>query len=236
MDIATALLFGRSVYTLRAGIDQHQKNRLFAGSFNIAQEGLAKRFRIAPWHNLYNTKAFQKACDEVHRFVEQYIMDLDLETVDGNEEKRYGFIKQIAKESCLETAENNKAKRRGPSEHDINESKKMRDIREQLLKVLLAGRDTTACCLSWTLYVSHRQRYLRRFPLSADYTLPMPSRLLVRHAGVMERLRKEISSVMGNESIPSREQIKRIRYLDYVIKESECQLEVCFILIEAAGL
>jgi hypothetical protein len=52
----------------------------------------------------------------------------------------------------------------------------------------------------------------------------------------MERLRKEISSVMGNESIPSREQIKRIRYLDYVIKESECQLEVCFILIEAAGL
>lgn len=47
MDIATALLFGRSVYTLRAGIDQYQHNKLFAESFNIAQEGLAKRFTLA---------------------------------------------------------------------------------------------------------------------------------------------------------------------------------------------
>ena len=27
------------------------------------------------------------------------------------------------------------------------------DLRDQLVNVLLAGRDTTACCLSWTLYV-----------------------------------------------------------------------------------
>lgn len=30
----------------------------------------------------------------------------------------------------------------------------MEELRDQLLNVLLAGRDTTACCLSWTLYVS----------------------------------------------------------------------------------
>ena len=45
LDTATALLFGRSVYSLRANTDQGVENRKFAESFNIAQEGLAKRFR-----------------------------------------------------------------------------------------------------------------------------------------------------------------------------------------------
>jgi cytochrome P450 len=128
LDTATALLFGRSVYSLRAGIDQHKENKLFAESFNIAQEGLAKRFRIAPWHFLYSPPAFRKACANVHRFVEKYIKDLDLENADRHEMKQDGFIKQIAEESTS-----------------------VKELRDQLLNVLLAGRDTTACCLSWTL-------------------------------------------------------------------------------------
>ncbi|KAJ6095743.1 hypothetical protein N7486_006489 [Penicillium sp. IBT 16267x] len=173
LDTATALLFGRSVYTLRAGIDQLKENKIFAESFNIAQEGLAKRFRIAPWQFLYNPPAFRKACANVHRFVEAYITDLNLENVESDEKKEYGFIKQIAEES-----------------------QDMKELRDQLLNVLLAGRDTTACCLSWTF------------------------RLLVRHPNVMARLRREIASVMESDYIPSREQIKRIPYLACVIKES----------------
>ena len=130
LDTATALLFGRSVYSLRAGIDQHKENKLFAESFNIAQEGLAKRFRIAPWHFLYNPPAFRKACANVHRFVERYIQDLDLENSERRVVKKEGFIRQIAEESAS-----------------------LEELRDQLLNVLLAGRDTTACCLSWTLYV-----------------------------------------------------------------------------------
>lgn len=127
LDTATALLFGRSVYSLRAGIDQHQENRLFAESFDVAQEGLAKRFRIAPWHFLYNPPAFRKACANVHRFVERYIKELDLEHAEPHDINKYGFIKQIAAESTS------------------------LELRDQLLNLLLAGRDTTACCLSWTL-------------------------------------------------------------------------------------
>lgn len=33
------------------------------------------------------------------------------------------------------------------------ESSSHKMLRDQLLNILLAGRDTTACCLSWTLYV-----------------------------------------------------------------------------------
>jgi len=130
LDTATALLFGKSVYSLKADTEQDASNKLFSESFNIAQEGLAKRFRIAPWHFLYNPPAFQKACANVHRFVEQYIDSLDLGENDSLDDKSYGFIKQVALESASK-----------------------QDLRDQLLNVLLAGRDTTACCLAWTLYV-----------------------------------------------------------------------------------
>lgn len=134
MDAATALLFGRSIYSLRANVDQDAENKKFAESFNIAQEGLAKRFRLAPFHFLYNPSRFQKACKDVHRFVTRYIRERQLvETSTSDETNSAGtswFIDQLAAESVSEI-----------------------DLRDQLLNVLLAGRDTTACCLSWTLLV-----------------------------------------------------------------------------------
>lgn len=130
LDTATALLFGKSVYSLKADTDQDANNKLFAESFNVAQEGLAKRFRIAPWQFLYNPPAFQEACANVHRFVERYIDNLNLVEDNSLDDKSAGFIKQTATESASK-----------------------QDLRDQLLNVLLAGRDTTACCLAWTLYV-----------------------------------------------------------------------------------
>ena len=130
LDTATALLFGRSVYSLRAGIDQAAENRDFSESFNIAQEGLAKRFRLAPFHFVYNPADFRRACRRVHRFVEQYIRDQGLmqpenPSRDGQKESASWFIEQVAKDSASEV-----------------------ELRDQLLNVLLAGRDTTGCCLS----------------------------------------------------------------------------------------
>jgi cytochrome P450 len=139
LDVATELLFGRSVYSLRAGVDQASENREFSESFNVAQEGLAKRFRIAPFHFLYSPPSFRRACRDVHRFVERYIRELGLMEKGrrvGDDAKKEGkgeptsswFIRQVAAESAS-----------------------VADLRDQLLNVLLAGRDTTACCLSWTL-------------------------------------------------------------------------------------
>jgi cytochrome P450 len=63
--------------------------------------------------------------------VEGYIKEMNLQQQNNvTTEELYGFINQVAQESA--TTE---------------------DLRDQLLNVLLAGRDTTACCLSWTLYV-----------------------------------------------------------------------------------
>ena len=130
LDTTTALLFEESVYSLRASIDQDVENRLFAESFNRAQEGLAKRFRIAPWHFLYSPPAFRKACKTVHGYVERYIESKNLNGDDtvSQEKESSSFIDQVA-----------------------TESESIEDLRDQLVNILLAGRDTTACCLSWTL-------------------------------------------------------------------------------------
>lgn len=127
LDTTTALLFGRSVNSLRADVDQAAENKLFGESFSIAQDGLAKRFRLAPLYFLYNPKRFRKACQNVHRFVEKYI-DERQQKLEHTSENASWFMHQVAQAS---------------------QNKK--DIRDQLLNVLLAGRDTTACCLTWTL-------------------------------------------------------------------------------------
>ncbi|EEP76094.1 hypothetical protein UREG_00942 [Uncinocarpus reesii 1704] len=173
LDVATHLLFGRSVYSLRAGIDQDSKNKVFAESFNVALKGLARRFRSAPFHFLYNPSKFRKACANVHHFVEQYIDELDIEETEAKDDSSYMFFRQVARESATKE-----------------------DLRDQLLNVLFAGRDTAACCLSWTL------------------------RLLIRHPYEMERLRAEVASVMRESSHPTRQQIRKMPFLACVIKES----------------
>lgn len=71
LDTTTALLLGKSIYSLGAGNTDDTENMAFAESFNVAQEGLAKRFRIAPWHFFYNPRDFRRACFTAHRFVEK---------------------------------------------------------------------------------------------------------------------------------------------------------------------
>ena len=129
LDTTTALLLGQSVYSLKGDQVVDSEIRAFAENFDIAQGGLAKRFRLAPWHFFYSPPRFRRACSAVHKFVDKIIEER------AAPRERHGmssdsFIDQLAKES---------------SSHVM--------LRDQLLNILLAGRDTTACCLSWTMLV-----------------------------------------------------------------------------------
>ena len=129
LDTTTALLLGRSVYSLRAGDLNDTGNKAFAEHFDIGQAGLAKRFRLAPWHFLYSPPHFRRSCSIVHQFVDDYILERGADDKRGNgQEPSESFVDQLAQES---------------GSHEM--------LRDQLLNILLAGRDTTACCLSWTL-------------------------------------------------------------------------------------
>ena len=69
-------------------------------------------------------------------------------------------------------------------------------LRSQIINILTAGRDTTACLLSWTFF------------------------LLTRHPQVLQKLRVEISELNGNTDL-TRTGLRNMKYLQNVIKESE---------------
>ncbi len=69
-------------------------------------------------------------------------------------------------------------------------------LRDQLVAVLLAGRDTTASTLSWTFYE------------------------LARHPEAFKKLRKEIIDTLGKDQAPSYDNLKNMKYLQYVMNET----------------
>ena len=64
------------------------------------------------------------------------------------------------------------------------------------MAVLLAGRDTTAATLSWTLYE------------------------LGRHPDVVRRLRREIEEHVGWNRTPTYDDLKSMKYLQYIMNET----------------
>lgn len=93
-----------------------------------------------------------------------------------------------------------------------------RVLRDQLLNVMLAGRDTTACCLTWALYVIVCLKIRSGLLINLSN-----SRLLAQHPDVLAKLRREISSIVGvgkDASLPDRNMLKRMKYLNLVLKES----------------
>ena len=69
-------------------------------------------------------------------------------------------------------------------------------IRDQIIAVLLAGRDTTAATLSWTFYE------------------------LAHHPGVYSKLRQEILSIVGTDRSPSYDDLKSMKYLSHTLNET----------------
>jgi cytochrome P450 len=128
LDTTTAFLFGESVYSLN--VADTAGETVFAQAFNTAQEYIAKRFRLQDLYWLIGGKGFSDSCRAVHKFADD-ILDRGLNlATDGDQERhsRYVFLDVVARDSRDRTA-----------------------LRHQMINVLVAGRDTTACLLSWML-------------------------------------------------------------------------------------
>lgn len=94
----------------------------------------------------------------------------------------------------------------------IDGSRNDAEIRDQLLNVLLAGRDTTACCLSWTLYsyVTTSQSRIDKILILINL-----NHSLVRHPDILEPLR-QIGSIILENCSPIRERLKKMPFLAVV--------------------
>lgn len=186
LDSATHFLFGESVGCMSpttTGVLEKSAVRNaqgFAEAFNTAQDYLAARSRAQSLYWVVNPKEFREANNRVHEVVDHYV-NLALETKRNPNRKpadgRYIFLEALAAES---------------------DNPKM--LRDNMMNILLAGRDTTASLLSSTFF------YLARYP------------------GVFARLRKEIVDAFGDSNTTppveiTQTKLKDIPYLRYVLNE-----------------
>jgi cytochrome P450 len=103
--------------------------RTFATAFDTAQRWVTNRFRLSDVYWLVDGNEFREACRDVHTFADQLI------NRNLSEKKSGSFLNAVA-----------------------NSTPNREAFRGQIVNLLTGGRDTTACLLSWTLYV-HRGTY-----------------------------------------------------------------------------
>jgi cytochrome P450 len=128
LDTTTALIFGQSVNSLT-----NEGRDAFSDDFSEAADITAYRGRLGDLYWAYTPARFGKACKAIKSYVDGYVQDAlgSLEKVGDSSQdhtQNFVFIKELQDEL-----------------HDPVL------VRDQLVNCLLAGRDTTACLMSWTL-------------------------------------------------------------------------------------
>lgn len=165
MDISTEFLFGKSVdtqtralhWTDSSNSTEAQVDMEFSNAMEFGMQYIAWRNRLGKLYWLANSREFRKACTTVKSFADNVVMKA-LNSGVKVDEKKFVFLEELAKET------------RDPIE-----------LRDQVLHLLLAGRDTTSSQLSWMVL------------------------LLARHPAEFDALRRTIVEVFGTVNAPKQE-------------------------------
>ncbi|KAI5919353.1 cytochrome P450 alkane hydroxylase [Camillea tinctor] len=173
LDVTTQFLFGKSVHSQRANLSDQPSE--FEVAFDLAQSISIKRLKFQKLYWLVGGAEFRRACNTIHQFTERIIID---KYIDDN---KVTNDKSSCKRSFLEAVAEDYPEKNA--------------LRGQATNVLVAGRDTTACLLSWTIF--H----------------------IIRHKRVLERLQSEIQALDELETPLSRSNLIKMKYLQNVIKE-----------------
>ncbi|KAI1634274.1 cytochrome P450 alkane hydroxylase [Biscogniauxia mediterranea] len=172
LDVTTQFLLGKSVYSQRTN-NSNRPNE-FETAFDLAQSISIKRLRFQKLYWLVGGTEFRRACNTVHQFIEEIIKDRTSNSTDTSDElsSKKSFLEAVAKEYPEQGA-----------------------LGGQVTNVLVAGRDSTACLLSWTVF--H----------------------IIQHGRVLKRLKSEIGALVESEAQLSRGDLLKMEYLQNVIKE-----------------
>ncbi|KZL82686.1 cytochrome p450 [Colletotrichum incanum] len=181
LDSATELFLGQSTFTLEARLrdDASHLGTAFNHAFERMLTILGTRMRLRSLYWLYGTKELQSCVKILHAFVDDAIAASDRARAQGSSLARYDFL-DVLRERCA-----------GGDE----------EVREQVLGLLAAGRDTTASLMGWTWYC------------------------LLRNPRVFSKLRSEILSTFGTDSPDpsstiSFASLKQCTYLQHVLSET----------------
>jgi cytochrome P450 len=152
LDSATEFLIGKSVDCQLA--PEGSKAKEIAEAFDFAEGQMSARLRLGKLAIFHQSAKFMVSCRVIHEFFDAFIheaiQDGGRETEKNNQGGRYVFVKELMK-------------------HNANP----KQLRDEALNVLIAGRDTTAGLLTNLFHA------------------------LARHPRVWEKLQQEISTLEG---------------------------------------
>ncbi|PFH61903.1 hypothetical protein XA68_15919 [Ophiocordyceps unilateralis] len=170
LDVTTEFLLGADVKSLTS------TNQEFATAFDEVQRIhtiWSRAFELRHLIIYPRYRAHLRALDDfVNKFIDQALRMTPAE-LDAAGDKSYTFLHELARTT------------RDP-----------KVIRDQIINVILAGRDTTAGTLSWTIYE------------------------LSRNPAMVARLRAEILETVGADSPPTYEHLKSMTYLRAIVDET----------------
>ncbi|KAK6897691.1 Cytochrome P450 52A6 [Candida tropicalis] len=187
VDTATEFLFGESVHSLydeKLGIPTPNEipgRDNFATAFNTSQHYLATRTYSQTFYFLTNPKEFRDCNAKVHYLAKYFVnkaLNFTPEEIEEKSKSGYVFLYELVKQT------------RDP-----------KVLQDQLLNIMVAGRDTTAGLLSFAMFE------------------------LARHPEIWSKLREEIevNFGVGEESRVEEitfESLKRCEYLKAILNET----------------
>ena len=183
IDTATEFLFNHSTNSLRMVGQEDEKNEdvIFGKMFNYAQDDIVTRLRLGPLDRFRKNVKGEEAIRICHTYIDKFVDDAIRFKQEQDEEKkagppkgeRYIFIHELAKQTT-----------------------DRRRLRDELVNILLAGRDTTASLLSNMFFE------------------------IAKRPDIYAKLRDEFAALDGRT--PTYEELKNFKYLKWCL--NECML------------
>lgn len=186
MDSSSEFLYGESTNTQLSALSEEASTKnaedtAFVDTFEACQNHISMAMLLNEFYRLMETKSFLDKCRLCHRYIDQFVHKAmsrkeGLKGVEQGKKEKYVFLDSLASETD------------DPVE-----------IRNQLLSILVAGRDTTAACLSFLFL------------------------MLAQHPGVFTKLRETIIEEFGTFNSPkdiSFSKLKACSYLQWCISET----------------
>ncbi|KAJ1302922.1 hypothetical protein OPQ81_003220 [Rhizoctonia solani] len=197
LDSGTEFLFGRDVRSLDAPLPYpHEKpkdhNASFAAAFGRAQDLLTERFALAdlwPWAEL-----FWDRTEEEMKVIDAYVTPILKRKL---EEKRVLGLDAKSR-SASEDSGANELEEAGDTllDHLVKFTEDISVIKDELINILVAARDTTAATLTFAVY------------------------MLAENPAIMAKLRGEVLGRLGTSNYPTSDDFKEMKYLRAVLNET----------------
>ncbi|KAF5667323.1 cytochrome P450 monooxygenase 52A13 [Fusarium heterosporum] len=183
LDSSTEFLFGESTETLKSGT-----NRKFYDAFAYSLNDISLGLRLGPWHRFRRTDP--KAV-ESHRICREYADKYVNKALDYRRKALANGNEKDSEKGAVDEGEDRRTFLRELAMATDDREK----LRDELLSLLLAGRDTTASLIGSVLFS------------------------LAKKPEYWEKLKAEVQESLQGE-LPSYEQLRSLKYAKYCVNET----------------